>query len=77
MFGVHYSVKLLTAPTAEPVSVTEVKDFLKIEHTDSDSLISKQIKASREAAESHTHRAFVTQTWALKLDKFPSDEIPP
>jgi len=48
-------------------------------NTTSDPQFVAWIKAAREYGETFTHRAFITQTWDLKLDAFPCDgaiEIP-
>lgn len=71
------ALSLYVAPVSEPVSLSEAKVHLRVsaDQTDEDSLISALIKAAREYAESFTGRAIRTQTWDLKLDAFPCDEI--
>lgn len=71
------ALTLYTAPVSEPVSLSEAKAHLRVpsDVTDEDALISGLITASREYAESYTGRAIRTQTWDLKLDAFPCDEI--
>jgi len=44
-------------------------------NTTSDPPFVAWIKAAREYGETFTHRAFITQTWDLKLDAFPCDVI--
>jgi uncharacterized phiE125 gp8 family phage protein len=63
------------APAVEPVSLSEVK--LHIRQDDSvgsveDAMLTRWIKGARERSEHYTQRAFVTQTWQLTLDAFPS-----
>ena len=67
---------LVTAPAAEPVSLAEAKAHLRIDSADDDSLITALISAARQAAESHTRRALITQTWRLTLDRFPAAPQP-
>ena len=67
---------LVTAPAAEPVSLAEAKAHLRIDSADDDSLIGALITAAREAAEAHTRRALVSQTWRLTLDRFPAAPLP-
>ena len=62
---------LITGPTAEPVTLQEAKDHLRVTIDDDDDRITRQIVAAREQAETIAKRAFVTQTWDLYLDKFP------
>lgn len=62
---------LVTPPTSEPVTLAEAKAHLRVTITNDDDLIDALIQAARVQAENYTGRAFVTQTWDLKLDAFP------
>lgn len=66
------SLKLITAPTSEPVTLAEAKAHLRVEIADDDLLIGSMITAAREAAEHITQRSLMLQTWELALDAFPS-----
>lgn len=66
---------LITAPTAEPVTLAEAKAHLRVDNSDSDTLITALIVAARERAETETRRALITQTWDLYRDAFPSWEL--
>ena len=66
-------LKLLTAPTAEPVDLAAAKQHMSVEISDDDTMITNFITAARLWCEHFTRRAFVTQTWTLKLDKFPTE----
>jgi uncharacterized phiE125 gp8 family phage protein len=66
----------VTAPTEEPVTLQELKDHLRVFHSDEDALITSLIEAARKDNENFTHRAFVTQTWQEKRDGFPCDGQP-
>lgn len=68
------SLKINTQPTTEPVSLDEAKLHLRVDSTDEDVLIQSYIKAARIYAEKFQNRAFVTQTWDLWLDAFPSKD---
>ncbi len=70
------SLFLVTAPTVEPISLTEAKLHCKIDVTADDALIQGAIRAAREYAETATRRALCQQTWDLKLDGFPCDDEP-
>lgn len=66
--------KLKTAPTVEPITLTEAKLHLKIDSdTTDDNLITALIQAARESCENYTGRAFINQTWELTLDEFPDE----
>jgi uncharacterized phiE125 gp8 family phage protein len=69
------ALKLITAPTVEPVTVEEAKTFLRVDGNDEDLLITGLIASVRAEAEKITRRALLTQTWELVLDSFPSYEI--
>jgi uncharacterized phiE125 gp8 family phage protein len=69
------ALRLITAPAAEPVTLQQAKDHLRVDHSADDTLISGLIAASRVYCEQFTARAFVTQTWELVLDEFPANEI--
>ena len=63
----------LTAPAAEPVSLAELKDYLRIDagDTSQDALLTDRGIAAREWAEAYTERRFITQQLRLWLDFFP------
>lgn len=66
------ALSLVTAPATEPVTLAEAKLHLRVDVNDDDDLITALIVAAREHVETFTHRALITQTWDLQLDKFPS-----
>jgi uncharacterized phiE125 gp8 family phage protein len=66
------TVVLVTPPANEPVTLAEVKSQARIYSTLDDSFITGVIiPAARASIETETRRAFVSQTWTLKLDNFP------
>lgn len=68
--------KLITAPVTEPVTLQELKDFMRIDSTADDTLLTSLIKSARIACEQYQNRAYITQTWELALDDWPMvDEI--
>ncbi len=70
-------LNLKTAPASEPLSLEEAKAHLRVDGADENTLISELIVAAREFAENTTHRALITQTWELVLDKAGSEiEVP-
>jgi uncharacterized phiE125 gp8 family phage protein len=61
------------------VTLEEAKKHLRIETSDEDVLVTGLIEAAREWCEGYQNRAFITQTWEIALDSFPSEnhiEIP-
>lgn len=66
------SLVLLTAPTEEPLSLTDAKLHLRIDDsTAEDALVTTLIQASRDYVERQTGRALLPQQWAYTLDSFP------
>lgn len=65
------SLKLITAPTQDPVTLAEMKEYLRVDGTEFDVTISSLIKAAREACQDFQNRAYFTQTWELSFDDFP------
>ncbi len=59
---------LVTAPTIEPVTVTEMKDYARIDGSDEDTAIGTFITTARQASELYTRRAFLEQTWRVSFD---------
>ncbi|MBB5050548.1 putative phiE125 gp8 family phage protein [Afipia massiliensis] len=62
---------LVTAPAAEPLSLTDAKNFLRVEHGDDDAIITSLVSAARNHVEALTRCALITQTWRLVLDRWP------
>lgn len=69
------TLKLITAPEAEPITLAEAKLHLRVEHSVDDDLIGSLITAAREQCEHLTGRSFIRQTWERVLDAFPDSEI--
>ena len=69
------SVRVITAPTTEPVTLTEAKLHLRVDHSTDDNLITALITAAREHVEHVTERSLITQTLELVVDAFPAAEI--
>jgi uncharacterized phiE125 gp8 family phage protein len=64
-----YNLTLITPPTVEPISAVEAVAYMRIDAPDS--YVSDIIKAAREYCEDFQHRAYITQTWEMALQKFP------
>jgi uncharacterized phiE125 gp8 family phage protein len=69
------AIRMITAPAAEPITLTEAKAHLRVDHTADDTLITALIEASRVYCEQWTARAFITQTWELVIDTFPVNDF--
>lgn len=70
------ATQLVSGPTAEPVTVAEVRDHLRetATATEQNTIITSLVRAAREFGEDRTRRAWMRQTWDLTLDDFPAGE---
>jgi uncharacterized phiE125 gp8 family phage protein len=73
------ALRIVTDATAEPVSLDEVKTYLRLQATyeEEDELLERWIKDARKEAENKTKRCCMPQTWKLFLDDFASTMILP
>ena len=73
-----HSLTLTTAPAVEPITKAEAYLQERLTPTGSplshpeDALIDIYIAGARQWAELKTRRALITQTWTMKMDRFPS-----
>lgn len=68
------ALKLITAPSEEPISLGEAKAQLRVDWTNEDTQISSYILAAREYCEGFQNRQYITATWDLWLDDWPSKD---
>ncbi len=66
-----YSLRTITPPTVEPVSLGTFKAHLRVDSDDEDDLLGLYLRAARNHAEKITRRAFLPQTVEFGLDRFP------
>jgi uncharacterized phiE125 gp8 family phage protein len=67
------SAILLLPPSAEPWTLAEAKDFLRVEHDDDDAIVAALIAAARGRVEALTRRALLVQRWRFVLDVWPKN----
>lgn len=68
-----YSLKELTAPASEPVTLALVKKHLAIDHAEDDDLITQDIIAARKLAEGYTAKIFGSRTFLFSTNHWPCD----
>ena len=63
-------------PTQEPVTLQEVKEYLRIDDATDERVVRPFIETARRFCEEHTGRALMTQTLTLFLDAFEDIDDP-
>ncbi len=66
---------LVEGPAAEPVSLAEMKAWLKVDASAEDDLIAALVTSARLIVESLTRRLLITQTWRLALDQWATGSV--
>lgn len=67
-------LRLVTAPSLEPLTLVEAKAHLRVDTEDDDTEIAALVTAAREHIEMLTGRALVSQVWELVLREFPAEQ---
>jgi len=67
---------LITPPIYYPVTLDQVKDHLRITHSNDEPYLQALIAAATDKAEQYIRRRLITQTWKIFLNDWPNgDEI--
>ncbi len=66
------TLKIITPPAAEPVSLAEVKAQLRLDVDDEADLLTGYIQAAREDCEDFHGRSYIERTLEYALDRFPA-----
>src|SRR5688572_21313240 len=69
------ALKVVTAPTLEPVSLEEAKVHCKVEYDDEDAYIGVLMQSARAQAEEYLGRALFEPEFDYQLDAFPCGPI--
>lgn len=62
----------LAPPATEPVTLTEARQFLRLDQGDEDELLSTLLTASRLMIEAAAGRCLIEQRWRIVLDRWPA-----
>lgn len=70
----YRSLRVVTEPATEPVSVADAKAHLRVDTATDDAYIATLIAGARAWVEEYLDRSLITQQLTMRLDAFP-DEI--
>lgn len=62
-------------PASEPVTLEDMKAFLKVDGSDDDALITSLISVARISCEIYAGLSFITQTRVVKMDSFNCKDV--
>jgi uncharacterized phiE125 gp8 family phage protein len=65
------TIQVVTPPASEPLTLAEVKEFLRVDHSDDDATLAIFITAARQLCESYTRLALLPTTFEEYFDDFP------
>ena len=68
------SLKLITPPATEPISLDEARAQCRVDSNAEDALIAIYIQAARQHAEGLLHSALISQVWEQAVDQFPESD---
>jgi len=67
------SLKRLTPPSTEPITLAEAKQHLRVDTDTDDSYVAALITCAREFCEDYLDRTLMTTQWQMKMDNFPQE----
>lgn len=67
---------LLTPPASEPLSLSDVKTALRIDHDDDDTALAGMIATARTFLERRLDHAFLDQSWQARVEGTPVGPVP-
>ena len=76
--SLQHRFELIAAPAAEPITVTDAKKQMRIEHSDDDALIARLINVAIGFVDVRgaLGKAMITQTWGEWLATKPFGRLP-
>lgn len=69
-------LSLTTPPGSEPLTLAQLKSFLRVEVSTDDALITEIGQMARDYIEDHYSFAFIDQVWDQQMDAFPYPNQP-
>ncbi len=65
---------LIDGPAVEPITLAEMKTYLRVDDDAEDELVAGLIKAARLLVEASSRRILVEQLWRVTLDRWPQGD---
>lgn len=75
MYYNRKTVVTVTPPATSPISLVDMKSYLRVDTSDDDDLIQDFIDSSTESVKQYIKRALITETFELSADGFGGNEI--
>ena len=72
----YMNKRIITEAEYEPVSLQEMKEWMRVEDSDNDNVIEALISAARQKVELDTGRLACTQVWEATIPYFPFHRTP-
>jgi uncharacterized phiE125 gp8 family phage protein len=69
------TLTLLSPPAAEPLTLSELKDHLRVSDANEDALITSLLAAAVRSVEARGRLALMPQQWRLTLDRAPAETV--
>lgn len=69
------TVSIITAPASSPVSLADMKAYLRVDTSSDDTLIQDFIDAAAETVKQYIRKSLITETLELTMDGFSSNTI--
>lgn len=66
---------LVAGPAVEPITLDEMRAYLRLDGPQEDDLVATLIKAARLLVEAQARLILIEQSWRLVLDRWPADRI--
>ena len=76
MSTLAHAIERITPPANEPVTLSEMKNYLRVDHDNDDAMIALMITGARESAEAYLGTSFITQRWKMTLEDALPDIVP-